>query len=150
MNTIPFFPTGTKSIYLASPFFSKLEVSVYDKVISYLRNDCGYDVYVPREHEALDAWGMDNKIWGKVVFTEDMEAIKKCDGMLVLNWGMYSDSGTAWEQGFAFGIGKPVVSVRVNIGENDYSLMMENGCRYSIPLSILINVEHPHRDYNVK
>lgn len=150
MNIIPFFPEGTQSIYLASPFFSLPEIAVYDKIIDYLRQKCGYEVYVPREHEALDAWGMDNKTWGKVVFTEDMEAIKNCDGMLVLNWGMYSDSGTAWEQGFAYGIGKPVVSVRVNIEETDYSLMMENGCRYSIPLSILIDVVNPVSEYQVK
>ena len=41
---------------------------------------------------------------------------------------MYSDSGTAWECGYAYGIGKPVHMLVDDWNEKIYSLMMINGC----------------------
>ena len=80
---------------------------------------------------------MPNQVWGEAVFGVDYTAIQKCDVMVVLNWGMYSDSGTAWECGCAFALGKKVINVCVN-PDSDYSLMMTNGCHYNISLADLI------------
>jgi nucleoside 2-deoxyribosyltransferase len=42
---------------------------------------------------------------------------------------MYSDSGTAWECGYAYGIGKTVRMLCQELDGNfDFSLMMINGC----------------------
>ena len=42
---------------------------------------------------------------------------------------MYSDSGTAWECGFAYGIGKTVRQLTYDFTEDKtFSLMMINGC----------------------
>ena len=124
-------------IYIASPFFNKKEVKIYNYVIRTLRS-YGYDLFVPREHEIEGAWDMPNQVWGEAVFGVDYTAIQKCDVVVVLNWGMYSDTGTAWECGCAFALGKKVINVCVN-PYSDYSLMMTNGCHYNISLGDLIN-----------
>lgn len=133
------FPSTVKTLYLASPFFHEDELEVYADIIDYLRQG-GYEVYVPQEHEIPDAWDFHNHIWGRMVFNEDVAAIRDADAMVVINWGMYSDSGTAWEQGFAYGIGKPIVSIMVNKADNEhFSLMMCNGCSLSTQLSTIVD-----------
>lgn len=114
-------------IYLASPFFNEEELEVYRRAIRLLRDE-GYDVYVPQEHTVENAWSLSNEEWARQVFIEDVAAIDEVEVVMVLNFGMYSDSGTAWEAGYAFAKGKKVVQVLCG-GENaTYSLMMMNGC----------------------
>ena len=121
-------------IYLASPFFNEAELEVYRKVVTALRAE-RYEVYVPQEHVIEDAWSLSNEDWAQQVFVEDCHALDGCDVVMVLNFGMYSDSGTAWEAGYAFAKGKPVVQVLCG-GENaTYSLMMMNGCDNIVELS---------------
>ncbi len=128
----------SKKIYLASPFFNENELSVYFQVIKALRSK-GYEVYVPQEHEIENAWDYSNNVWGQKVYDEDVKALKSCDVVMVLNFGMYSDSGTAWEAGFAFGIGKECVQVLCGCDNTTYSLMMINGTNKVIHLD---NVGH--------
>ena len=99
-------------IYLASPFFNDAE-NVYVSIAeSFLRNR-GFKVYSPREHEVRDTYEVGTPKWAEETFKEDVKAIKDCDRVVMLYYGNYSDSGTAWECGFAFGIGKPVVAVHL-------------------------------------
>lgn len=121
-------------IYLASPFFNEAEIEVYRRVITALRAE-GYQVYVPQEHTIENAWSLSNEDWAQQVFVEDLYALDGCDIVMVLNFGMYSDSGTAWEAGYAFAKGKTVIQVLCG-GENaTYSLMMMNGCHNIVELS---------------
>ena len=125
-------------IYLARPFFNEEERGVYQAVITTLRKK-GYDLFVPAEHEITNAWELSNQAWGEAVFGVDVLAINKCDVVIALNWGMYSDSGTAWELGYAFALGKKTINVYV-LNNNTYSLMMTNGANYNISLTdFLIN-----------
>ena len=110
-------------IYLASPFFNINEILMYEGAIESLREK-GYDVYVPREHTIEGAWQMPNKTWAGYVFDEDVRAINECDVVLVMNHGMYSDSGTAWEAGYAMAAGKRVVQILCGEPNTTYSLMM--------------------------
>lgn len=115
-------------IYLASPWFKNHERVMYAQIINKIRNQ-NLEVYVPMEHEIPNAWDLSNADWGKAVFNADIKAIQECDEVWVLNFGMYSDSGTAWECGYAYGIGKPVKQLLYGFGEDKtYSLMMINGC----------------------
>ena len=123
-------------IYLASPFFKKEEIIIYDEVIENLRKQ-GLNVFVPREHTIPNAWDLPNHIWGENVFAVDYLAITQCDIVLVLNFGMYSDSGTAWECGAAFALGKKVVNVLCADSKEEYSLMMVNGTHSTIDLDTL-------------
>lgn len=114
-------------IYLASPFFNEGELEIYREAITLLRNE-GHKVYVPQEHTIEDAWSLPNAEWAWRVFLEDIAALEQAEVVMVLNFGMYSDSGTAWEAGFAYAKDKTVVQVLCG-GENaTYSLMMMNSC----------------------
>ena len=116
-----------KKIYLASPFFDATECHYYHRAIEALRS-AGYEVYVPQEHTIEGGWEMPNEEWARRVFAEDVDAIRTSDVVMILNFGMYSDSGTAWEAGYAYAMKIPTVQVLCG-GENaTYSLMMMNGC----------------------
>ena len=121
--------------YLAAPFFSQNERYIYARVIDYLRNAEHLDLYVPQEHTVEDAWNLSNSAWAWEVFKEDVRALDEAKVVYVLNFGMYSDSGTAWEAGYAYAKGKRIVNILVNQKDNVYSLMMINGANR------LVNVE---------
>lgn len=127
-----------KKAYLAAPFFSQKEREIYQKVISYLREVEGFELYVPAEHFIDGAWNMSNGKWARAVFEEDVRAIDEAEYVFVINHGMYSDSGTAWETGYAYAKGKRVCMVVTSEDyHKDFSLMMMNGC------SAIINIEYP-------
>ena len=134
-------------IYLASPFFNPTELAVYHNVIGDLRSNDAHSVYVPQEHEIPNAWDLSNQDWARQVFCADIEAIEDCDVVMVLNFGMYSDSGTAWEAGYAMGLGKMVVQVLCGDENTVYSLMMFNGCSKVINLC---DVKHWDKVSSVK
>ena len=127
-------------IYLASPFFSHEEVEIYRQVIEDLRR-AGYEVYVPQEHTVEGAWEMSNADWAREVYMADTYAIADCDVVMVLNFGMYSDSGTAWEAGFAYAFNKTVVQVLCGGDNATYSLMMLGGCYKIISLRDVIHFQ---------
>lgn len=125
-------------IYLASPFFNNAELEIYKQVIQQLRG-AGYEVYVPQEHSIEGAWDMSNAHWARAVYREDIMAIAECECVMILNFGMYSDSGTAWEAGYANALRKYTVQVLCGGDNATYSLMMINGCDKVIDLD---NVDH--------
>lgn len=113
-------------IYLASPFFNDEEIEIYNKVIELLRAE-NLDVFVPREHEISGGWDLPNHVWAENVFAVDYLALSQSDVVVVLNFGMYSDSGTAWECGCAYAMGKQIINVLCGDKNAEYSLMMLNG-----------------------
>lgn len=114
-------------IYLAAPFFNEKERKQIEKIAEIMRGL--YKVYVPMEHTIENAWSIDNYEWGKRVFEEDIRAIDESAKVVVLDWGHYADTGTAWECGYAYGKGKEVHRIRMDVC-SIYSLMMEFGCHY--------------------
>lgn len=111
-------------IYLASPLFTEYERKRVAEVAEYWRG-MGKEVYVPMEHTIENAWDYSNDEWAKMVFDEDVKAIREADAVLCIYYGLYSDSGTAWECGFAYGIGKPVYLL--DESGSEVSLMMVQG-----------------------
>lgn len=111
-------------IYLASPFFTGFQKGLMKSVLKKIRSE-GHEVYAPYEHEIANAWEKTNEDWGREVFFEDIKAIQQCDEVWAINFGMNSDTGTAWECGYAYGIGK---TVRVLCVKELNSLMVLNGC----------------------
>lgn len=121
-------------VYLASPFFNEREKKIYDYVIRSIRKQEGIDLFVPQEHTIPNGWDMPNHIWAENVFAVDLLALQQCDIVVVINYGLYSDSGTAWECGYAYATGKKIINILVNNEHDTYSLMMLNGGHYTIPL----------------
>lgn len=119
-------------IYLASPFFNDIEREALSYAESTLRKR-GFEVFSPREHEirGLEPGSTD---WCEEVFRLDRDAIDACDTVVVIYHGNYSDSGTAWECGYAHGKGKKIVAVQLG---KDSNLMVHESVCASISLNEL-------------
>lgn len=121
------------NIYIAASLDP--EKRKYPMELTQSLRDNNFNVYGPWEHTIEHAWDWPNEEWGLMVFEDDINAIKKADWVVVLSWGRKGTTqGTAWEQGFAFGIGKQILFVEMN--EEIQSLMAANGRYASIKWDI--------------
>lgn len=114
-------------IYIASPFFNDKETEVLSKVEAMLKAK-GFDVFSPREHEVREG-NVGKPEWSLATFQNDKKAIDWCDVVVMLYWGNYSDSGTAWECGYAYATGKKVVVVQLGESSN---LMVHEGSHTNV------------------
>lgn len=83
-------------------------------------------------------------------FMKDKRFLDWSDIVVMLYYGAYSDSGTAWECGYAYDINKPVVVVQ--IGEES-NLMIHEGCHTNINIEDLETYDFhklPHYSYKGK
>ena len=117
-----------KKIYIASPIFTDEERALVREYANQFRQYDEIEVYVPMEHKIEDAYSMTNAEWGRKVFEADITALNECDAVVVLYYGLISDSGTAWEQGYAYAKGKDVYVFYVGDKKDAHtSLMVVNG-----------------------
>lgn len=114
-------------VYIATPMSPERREPAI-KLAEELRK-VGIEVYAPWEHPIEHAWDWPNDEWGLMVFENDIAGIRNAHCVVVLSWGrLGTTQGTAWEQGFAFGIGKKVLFVEMD--DSIQSLMAANG-RYA-------------------
>lgn len=147
------FTEHSLSFYIASPFFEDIHRQRVYEVAEHFRN-LGHRVFVPCEHKIDNAWDLPNYEWGKAVFNNDIEAINDCDYVICLNYGRISSAGTAWEVGYSYGIGKPVITVEMP-GVNLMSIMISNGSFAVLKnLETLYNYDFyhpfPEKDYEME
>lgn len=120
-------------IYLASPFFTEKElenVKIAEKILT----ERGFSLFSPRLNEVRTDENTQQSWWSKETFMNDKKFIDWADVVVMLYYGGYSDSGTAWECGYAYGTNTPVVVVQ--LGE-DSNLMVHEGCHSNITLEEL-------------
>ena len=125
-------------IYIAGPFFNIEEMDIITGVEKILE-DRGLEFYCPRLHDDLEHEYMSPE-WSRATFELDRDAIDRCSLVLAVYHGNYSDTGTAWECGYAYAIGKPVILVHVDAA-NDSSLMLHSSCTTNILLSDLADYD---------
>lgn len=121
-------------IYLASPFFNEVELEAVEKVEKILR-DRGFNVFSPREHQFGDIYEVGSSAWSLATFNNDKKFIDWSDVVVCVYHGNYSDSGTAWEVGYAYGTQKPVIVVHLE--GNSSNLMVHEGCHANVMLEDL-------------
>ena len=96
-------------IYIAGPFFTNKERDflkiVIDTVKKYFPNE---ELFIPMEHFIPDGENLSNNEWAEAVFKMDVEALNKCNRVVAAYLGLRSDTGTAWEIGYAYARGIPV------------------------------------------
>lgn len=116
-------------IYVAGPFFNEQERLSLKDMISKVRGTFPKTtLFIPMEHEIPGGMDMPNCVWAKRVFDMDARAIKDSDMIVAMYTGHYSDTGTAWEMGFAKALGKPVIGYIPKWAQTeDVSLMVMNG-----------------------
>lgn len=135
-------------IYLASPFFNDREREVLTFAETALRRR-GFEIFSPREHEVRDCKEGSSQ-WCRKVFELDRDALDACDTVVVIYHGNYSDSGTAWECGYAHGKGKKIVAVQLG---NDSNIMVQESVAANITLEELETYdfnEMPEKQYTGK
>lgn len=101
-----------KKIYLAAPWFSPKQAAIYNQVVENLRANPNYELMLPRDFVMEDGYAMDNFDWACHVFEHDTMLLDMADIVYGIDWGFESDAGTAWELGYAYAKGVPVVIVR--------------------------------------
>lgn len=116
-------------VYIASPFFNEIEIKNIEKVENILKKR-GIKFFSPRQHEIRG--DLDKN--AKDIFELDRTMIDKSDVVIVLYYGIYSDSGTAWECGYAYAKEKFVITV--HLGE-DANIMMHKGSDTNITIDEL-------------
>ncbi len=119
---------GKKQIYLAGPLFSKAErdfnLYLRDRLV-----EIGFNVFLPQE-DGDDTISSRLEDRMKNIFINDVKGIDESDIVLaVLDGGSDVDSGTAWEMGYAYAKGIPVLGLKTDFrtfgDEGIVNLMME-------------------------
>lgn len=136
-------------IYLASPFFNETELENVKKAEEILMGR-GFDVFSPRLNEVRNDKNVNISHWSRETFMNDKRFIDWADVMVMLYYGGYSDSGTAWECGYAYGTNTPVVVV--HLGESS-NLMVHEGSHTNITIDELKTYDFnkmPYKPYEGK
>lgn len=132
-------------IYLASPFFNEEELNNVKAAEEILRKR-GFTLFSPRENEVREGVPF-SSAWSAETFRNDRRFLDWADAVVMLYYGAYSDSGTAWECGYAYATHKPVIVV--HFGEKS-NLMVHEGCHANITLAELAEYDFetmPHKKW---
>lgn len=130
-----------EKIYLAAPFFKKEEREFVEKIADIFRSS-GDEVYVPMEHKIENGENLPNNEWARKVFEQDIKAIDECDTVIAVYSSLYSDTGTAWECGYAYAKGKRVL---INICKEESE---SNGTIKNIKSLMVINGSNNYGGYD--
>lgn len=117
-------------VYLAAPLFSEAE-RAYNRTISEILKDHFFSVHLPQE--CGDSCAERTADHTKAIFTENLAALSEADVVVAVIDGADVDSGTAWEMGYAYAQGTPVVALRTDFRQvgatEQVNLMLEEGAR---------------------
>ncbi len=117
-------------VYLAAPLFSEAERS-YNRSIAALIRGHFYTVHLPQECGDSSAERSSDHTAG--IFTENLAALSEADVVVAIIDGADADSGTAWEMGYAYAQGIPVIALRTDFRQAGVServnLMLEEAAR---------------------
>jgi nucleoside 2-deoxyribosyltransferase len=131
-------------IYLAGPLFTVAEQTFNADLARFLENR-GFEVWLPQEHEP-------RRKTARAIFEMDVKALEWADLVVACMDGPDPDSGTAWECGYAFAKGKPIVCYRTDFrlsGDTKgapYNLMLSESAtaRVELPFRTKTAAVHQH------
>jgi nucleoside 2-deoxyribosyltransferase len=108
------------NLYLAGPLFTQAERRWLRELASRL-GIAGHQVFLPQDHAELPLLADPPDYHG--AFEACRDAIERCDALVAVLDGADADSGTAWECGYAYARGKPIVALRTDFrGGEDQGL----------------------------
>ena len=126
-------------IYIAGPFFTDKERAflkiVIESVKKFFPNE---ELFIPMEHFIPNGENLSNNEWAEAVFKMDVEALNKCDRVVAAYLGLRSDTGTAWEIGYAYAKGIPVdlvLSLEALSGEVSIMPIQSSNCAIKTTLN---------------
>ena len=119
-------------IYIAGPFFTDKERAFLKIVIESVKEIFpNEELFIPMEHFIPNGENLSNNEWAEAVFKMDVEALNKCDRVVAAYLGLRSDTGTAWEIGYAYAKGIPVdliLSLEALSGEVSIMPIQSSNC----------------------
>jgi nucleoside 2-deoxyribosyltransferase/predicted secreted protein len=113
-------------VYLAAPLFSRAEkaynISLFEILSSHF-----FEVYLPQE--VGDNLHHRDQVAHQEIFRRHLAALENTDVVVAVIDGADADSGTAWEMGYAYAHGIPVIAIRTDfrmVGHHEQvNLMLE-------------------------
>jgi nucleoside 2-deoxyribosyltransferase len=124
-------------LYLAGPLFTQAERRWLRELASGLRGG-GHTVFLPQEDS--DDPRRDPRD-PQATYERNRAAIGACDAVVAVLDGSDADSGTAWECGYAAGLGRPVVALRTDFRGGE-----DGGLNLMLRRSAAAVVEHASTD----
>ncbi len=130
-------------IYLAGPLFTLAEQTFNAALARFLESK-GFAVWLPQEHEP-------RRNTAQAIFQMDVAAIDWADIVVACMDGPDPDSGTAWECGYAYASGKPIVCYRTDFrisGDTKgapYNLMLTESATSRVELRFRTKPDEFHR-----
>lgn len=122
-------------IYFAGPLFTTAERDFNTALAERLRA-AGHDVWLPQDQE-LNAYNPAR------IFRNDVDHVDWAEGVVGIMDGSDPDSGTAWEIGYAYAKGMPIILLRTDFrewgsrtGDAPYNLMLTESATERIDLAI--------------
>jgi nucleoside 2-deoxyribosyltransferase/predicted secreted protein len=126
-------------VYLAAPLFSEAE-RVFNVSVARLLRTHLFEVHLPQE--AGDDSDMRDIREQERLFLMNKTALEESDLVVAIIDGADADSGTAWEMGYAFASGKPVIALRTDFrraGHHEHvNLMLEQSAKVVISTDALL------------
>ena len=111
--------------YIAGPFFREGERERLEKLREFFKSDEFFDKYeffFPMDHKIPGGESMPNGEWAWNVFEMDVKELATSKLVVAIYDTHYSDTGTAWELGFAYANHIPVLLLCTDLNA-DNSIM---------------------------
>ena len=122
-------------IYLAGPLFTQAERRWLRQLAAAL-GERSHKVFLPQDEAGLPLLSSPPDFHG--AFETCRDAIERTDCVVAALDGSDADSGTAWECGYAYARGKPVVAIRTDFRGGE-----DRGLNLMLRRSAHAVVEHP-------
>lgn len=100
-------------VYLAGPLFTQAEWQWNESLATELRSQ-GLDVILPQATATSMLAGKE-EFDAEKIFRQNVADIHRAHFVVAVLDGPDPDSGTCWECGFAFAMGRPVVGIRTDL-----------------------------------
>lgn len=119
-------------LYLAGPLFTAAERAFNQELRERLES-LGHECWLPQEIESRD-------LGAESIFCQDVEGIRWADWIVASMDGPDPDSGTCWEVGYGYGLGKPCLCYRTDFRSSGdcsgitYNLMLH--CSATVRLDL--------------
>jgi nucleoside 2-deoxyribosyltransferase len=96
-----------KKVYIAGPLFTSGECW-YLEYINKMCREAGFETYLPHRDAGLCPPSGEG---GEFFFNEDLKNLDEVDLVVAVLNGREVDSGTAWEVGYAYARGYPILGI---------------------------------------
>lgn len=121
-------------VYLAAPLFTQKERNWNRALATALGKFLpGATVVMPQDFKTAGKYN-DPRHYGSL-FRMCVDGVDRADAVVAVLEGMDVDSGAAWEMGYAYARGKPIIGVRTDYRpgpEHGVNIMIARSCRYLV------------------